>query len=130
MSDADLSAIIHDPNVLLFTLEQSGKTQALLELDLRNDNACELAFFGLTKDLIGTGAGRFLMNFAIDTCWNHPISRFHLNTCTLDSPGALDFYIRSGFTAIGRKIEVADDPRNTKGWDKTVAPKIPIVSVS
>jgi hypothetical protein len=40
---------------------------------------------------------------------------------------ALDFYARSGFKAIGRKVEVADDPRNTKGWDTTVAPQIPIV---
>jgi hypothetical protein len=67
MNDADLSAIIHDPKVQLFTLEHGGQTQALLELDYRTDGECELAFFGLTKELIGTGSGRYLMNFAINT---------------------------------------------------------------
>jgi GNAT superfamily N-acetyltransferase len=127
MNDADLSAIIHDPKVQLFTLEHGGQTQALLELDYRTDGECELAFFGLTKELIGTGSGRYLMNFAINTVWDQPIKRFHLHTCTIDSPMALNFYARSGFTAMGRKIEVADDPRLTKGWDQKIAPQIPIV---
>jgi GNAT superfamily N-acetyltransferase len=127
MNDADLSAIIHDPKVQLFTLEHGGQTQALLELDYRTDGECELAFFGLTKKLIGTGSGRYLMNFAINTVWDQPIKRFHLHTCTIDSPMALNFYARSGFTAVGRKIEVADDPRLTKGWDQKIAPQIPIV---
>ena len=127
MNDADLSAIIHDPKVQLFTLEHGGQTQALLELDYRTDGECELAFFGLTKELIGTGPGRYLMNFAINTVWDQPIKRFHLHTCTIDSPMALNFYARSGFTAMGRKIEVADDPRLTKGWDQKIAPQIPIV---
>lgn len=125
MNDAELSAIIHDPSVLLFTLEQDGKAQALLELDFRTPNECELTFFGLTKDLIGTGSGRCLMNFAIKTAWSRKINRFHLQTCTIDSPMALNFYIRSGFVAVNRKIEVADDPRNTLGWAKTIAPQIP-----
>lgn len=127
MNDTDLSAIIHDPKVQLFTLEHGGQTQALLELDFRTDGECELAFFGLTKELIGTGSGRYLMNFAINTVWDQPIKRFHLHTCTIDSPMALNFYARSGFTAVGRKIEVADDPRLTKGWDQKIAPQIPIV---
>jgi GNAT superfamily N-acetyltransferase len=127
MPDADLAAIIHDPKIMLFTLEREGQAQALLELDFRTANECELAFFGLTKDLIGTGSGRYLMNFAIDTVWNHPIERFHLNTCTFDSPMALNFYERSGFTAVGRKIEVANDPRNVSGWDTNIAPQVPVI---
>ena len=128
MTDADLSAIIQDPGVELFTLEKDGKTEALLELDFRTHGECELGFFGLTKELIGTGSGRYLMNIAINTVWNRPVKRFHLYTCTLDSPLALNFYARSGFTAIGRKIEVANDPRLTAGWDKTIAPQIPLIS--
>ena len=128
MTDSDLYKIIQDPGVELFTLEKDGKTEALLELDFRTHGECELGFFGLTKELIGTGSGRYLMNFAINTVWDRPVKRFHLYTCTLDSPLALNFYARSGFTAIGRKIEVADDPRLTAGWDKTIAPQIPLIS--
>jgi GNAT superfamily N-acetyltransferase len=127
MGDKDLSAIIHHPDVCLFTLEQEGKSQALLELNFSVDGECELVFFGLTKELIGTGAGRYLMNFAIQTAWDRSIERFHLYTCSLDSPAALRFYARSGFTAIGRKIEVADDPRATLGWDETLAEHVPII---
>jgi GNAT superfamily N-acetyltransferase len=127
MEDAALSAIIHDPLVKLFTLEKDGKPEALLELDFRTENECEIMFFGLTKELIGSGSGRYLMNFAIDHVWQQPIERFHLCTCTIDSPMALDFYKRSGFTAIGRKIEVADDPRNSNGWATSIAPQTPII---
>lgn len=127
MDDETLSAIIHDPLVKLFTLEKDGKAEALLELDFRTPKECELLFFGLTQTLIGTGSGRYLMNFAIETAWEHDIERFHLQTCTIDSPMALSFYKRSGFIPTGRKIEVADDPRNTKGWDKSIAPQTPIV---
>ncbi len=127
MTDADLSAIIQDPGVELFTLEKDGKTGALLGLDFRTHGECELGFFGLTKELIGTGSGRYLMNFAINTVWDQPIERFHLHTCTIDSPMALNFYARSGFTAVNRKIEVANDPRNTNGWDTKIAPQIPLI---
>jgi GNAT superfamily N-acetyltransferase len=96
-------------------------------LNFSVDGECELVFFGLTKELIGTGAGRYLMNFAIQTAWDRSIERFHLYTCSLDSPAALSFYARSGFTAIGRKIEVADDPRATLGWDETLAAHVPII---
>lgn len=127
MPDADLAKIIHDPKVQLFTLEKDGKDLALLELDFRVDGECELAFFGLTNTLIGTGSGRYLMNAAIETAWAKPIRRFHVQTCTIDSPVALSFYKRGGFSAVGRKIEIADDPRLTKGWGETVAPHVPII---
>lgn len=128
MSDVDLSATIHGPNMTHYTLEREGKAEALLEMDFSIEGECELVFFGLTKELIGTGSGRYLMNHAIDTAWDRGINRFHLYTCTIDSPMALGFYARSGFTAIGRRIEVANDPRNTNGWDKNIARHMPVVS--
>ena len=127
MSEIELSKIIDDPKVVLFTLMKNGVHHALLELDLRTAGECELAFFGLAKELIGSGAGRYLMNHAIDVAWHHDITRFHVHTCTIDSPAALNFYIRSGFTAISRQVEVADDPRLSNGWDTSIAPHIPII---
>lgn len=109
--DADLDAIISDPQVDLFTLLKDGTPEAILELNFRDKGACELAYFGLTDKLIGTGAGAFLMDQAIKTAWSHEISRLHLHTCTMDSPQALSFYIRSGFTPVRRQVEIADDPR-------------------
>ena len=82
--------------------------EGLLELDFRQSGECELAFFGVTGREIGTGAGRWLMNRAIEQAWAHPIRRFWVHTCTLDHAGALAFYVRSGFVPYRRQIEIAD----------------------
>ncbi|MGB5862962.1 MAG: GNAT family N-acetyltransferase [Sulfitobacter sp.] len=111
LTDAALAAILNDPHTAYFTLTKDGVDRALLELDFRTKGACELAYFGLTPALIGTGAGRYLMNEAITRAWDAGIERFHVHTCTIDSPQALDFYIRSGFSAYKRAIEIDDDPR-------------------
>jgi len=127
MTDSALAAIIGNPGVQVWSLDKDGQAQGLLELDFRVPGECELAFFGVTSSMIGTGAGRFLMNAAISCAWDHPISRFHLHTCTLDSPMALPFYRRSGFTPTRQQIEIADDPRLTGGLPETAAPHIPII---
>lgn len=127
MDDADLSAILTDPKVEIYAAEVNGRAEGLLELDLREDGQCELAFFGLTSAMIGKGAGRWLMNHAIDLAWKHDLSRFHVHTCTFDHPSALDFYRRSGFTPVSRQIEVARDPRLAGIFDRSAAPHIPVI---
>ncbi|MGB3245430.1 MAG: GNAT family N-acetyltransferase [Sulfitobacter sp.] len=127
LSDAEMAAHFSDPDVHLYTLELEGRNEALLELDFRKKGACELAYFGLTAPLIGSGAGRFLMNEAIRLAWAQPITRFHLHTCNYDSPGALGFYVRSGFTPYRREIEIDDDPRLTGLLPETAAPHVPLI---
>ena len=111
MSDAELAAIIHAPRVEVYALAHDGRDEGLLELDFREPGQCELVFFGVTANLIGSGAGRFLMNRALERAWSQPISRLWVHTCTLDHPNALAFYQRSGFRPFRRQVEVADDPR-------------------
>lgn len=127
LAPADLEAVIRHPKVEVYALTQDGRDEGLLELDFRADDACELSFFGVTRDLIGKGAGRYLMNQAIERAWAHPIRRFWLHTCTLDHPDAVLFYIRSGFTPFRRQIEIADDPRLTGLIPETAAPHLPII---
>jgi len=50
-----------------------------------------------------------------------------LHTCTLDSPAALTFYMKCGFRAYKRGIEVADDPRLRGLLPLDIAPQIPII---
>lgn len=126
MEDDALAKILSDPKVEIYTLRRDGVDGGLLELDFRHDGLCELMYFGLTAPLIGTGAGRFLMNAAIDRVWSHPIERFVVRTCTLDSPQALGFYRRSGFVPFTQVVEVADDPRIAHGFDRALAPHVPI----
>ncbi|WP_407474251.1 GNAT family N-acetyltransferase [Sulfitobacter sp. PM12] len=126
-TDAELQALLSDADTQFFTLTKDGRDEALLELKFTADGTCELAYFGLTPALIGSGAGRYLMNHAIRTAWARPISRFHLHTCTLDSPQALSFYIRSGFTPFKRQVEVADDPRLIDLLDKDAGAHVPTI---
>lgn len=127
MADAELAATIHAPGVEVFALTADGRDEGLLELDFREEGACELAFFGVTAGQLGTGAGRWLMNRAVEQAWSRPIRRFWVHTCTLDHPAALPFYIRSGFVPTRRQIEIADDPRLRDEAPRTAAPHVPIL---
>jgi GNAT superfamily N-acetyltransferase len=127
LSDEALKAVLHDPRVEVYVLSDGAKRIGLLELDFRIEHACEVAYFGVVKDAIGKGAGRFMMDFAIDTAWKHPIRRLWLHTCHFDHPGAVAFYQRSGFEPYAFMIEVADDPRLTGLMPRTAAPHIPLL---
>ena len=127
MDETDLALIFENPDYELYTLQKQGEDLALLELDFRKEAECELAFFGLDAALIGSGAGRLLMNHAIDLAFARPITRFHVHTCTLDSPQALGFYVRSGFTPYRTEVEIAPDPRLTGDLPESAAPQIPMI---
>ncbi|WP_460273401.1 GNAT family N-acetyltransferase [Celeribacter sp. ULVN23_4] len=127
MEDAKLSAILTDPKVEVYSARKDGVDLGLLELDFRDAENTELAFFGLDTSLIGGGTGRWLMEHALDKAFTRPIKRLFVHTCTLDSPQAVGFYIRSGFKPYGRAIEVMDDPRMNGPLPKTAAPHIPLI---
>lgn len=127
MSDADLAAIIQPPASEIFALVQDGRDEGLLHLDYHQPGQCELSMFGVTAKLVGTGAGRWLMNRALELAWSQPITRFWLHTCTFDHPAALAFYQRSGFLPFRRQIEIADDPRLDGTAPRSAARHVPII---
>jgi len=102
MAASDLAAILHPENV-------------------------ELAYFGVAQELVGTTAARYLMNTAISKVFDRGAPRFFVHTCDLDSPRALAFYQRSGFTPYKRALEIMDDPRLLGLLPKTSAPQVPIL---
>ena len=112
MSDEELGKAINNPAIEIFTVQKDGADIGLLEIELGDGETMELGYFGLAESAIGTGAGRFMMDYAIRRVFDHHgAKRFFVHTCTMDSPQALAFYIRSGFVPYKRAIEVADDPR-------------------
>ena len=127
MSEAELLAVIRHPDVEIYALETGGRDEGFLELDFREAGACELAFFAVGADVQGQGAGRWLMNRALEIAWARPIRRFWVHTCTLDHPGALAFYQRTGFTPFRRQVEVADDPRLTGLLPREAGPGTPLL---
>ena len=71
-------------------------------LDGREEGVCDLAYFGLVPEAVGTGLGSWLLKTAILTAWARPgTQRLTVNTCTLDHPRALAQYQRMGFTPVG-----------------------------
>jgi GNAT superfamily N-acetyltransferase len=127
MADAELAAIIRSPMVDVHALVHEGRDKGLLELDFREAGQCELAFFGVTAKLVGGGAGRWLMNRALELAWSRQVSRVWVHTCTLDHPSALAFYQRSGFRPFRRQVEIADDPRLDGTAPCSAAKHVPII---
>jgi GNAT superfamily N-acetyltransferase len=129
MPDDEVRAAISDPRVEVYALAHEGRDEGLLELDLREPPDVELAYFGLAPAMVGKGAGRWLMARAIDLAWRHAPRRFWVHTCSLDHPSALGFYLRSGFRAYKRAVEVADDPRLIGLAPPASAPSLPVIGM-
>jgi GNAT superfamily N-acetyltransferase len=126
MEDDALVAIIHDPAVEIFAvIDRGGIEVGMLELDLREHGACEIAYFGLVPELAGRGLGRWLMAETMTRAWRPGVTRVWVHTCTLDHPSALGFYRAQGFTAIARTVETFADPRLTGLLPADAAPQIP-----
>lgn len=127
MPDAELAALLNDPAVEVYRLEAPGGELGILELDFLERDTCELAFFGVTKGLVGGGAARWMMNRAIEMAWSRPIKRFWVHTCTFDHPNAPQFYMRSGFKPFRREVEIIEDPRLAGLAPLESAPHIPVI---
>ena len=125
---AELAAILSDPAVELYAARFEGRDVGLLELDFRETGEGELTFFGLDEPVVGKGAGRWLMNRALALAWAKPIKRFWVHTCTIDHPGAISFYQRSGFKVFKRSIEIDDDPRLKGQMRADSVPHHPVIA--
>ncbi|MGZ2411554.1 GNAT superfamily N-acetyltransferase [Sphingomonas sp. F9_3S_D5_B_2] len=128
MDDAKLAAIIRDPKVELFkVVDAQGRAAGMLELDLREAGACELAFVGLVPELSGKGHGKWLLGEAVRLAWREGVDRVHVHTCSLDHPAALAAYRRAGFTPHMRAVERFTDPRLLGFLPPDCAPQIPLL---
>ena len=128
MSDAKVAGILADPNVEACALVRDGADVGLMELDFRVEGEVELAYFGLVPGTTGKGIGSALMNEAISRAFSRPVKRFFVHTCSLDHPGAVSFYVKSGFRPYKQAVELSDDPRLQGFLPLTAAPQVPIFS--
>jgi GNAT superfamily N-acetyltransferase len=127
MPEERLREVLTNANVDSYTLYRDGRAIGLLELDFKDMPNCELAFFGLAKEAVGSGLGSVLMNQAISRAWAKPITRVWVHTCHFDHPNALGFYKRSGFTPYALMIEVHDDPRLQGKLPRDVSPHVALL---
>jgi GNAT superfamily N-acetyltransferase len=128
MDDQSLAAIVHDPGVRVFGVQdQHGCAAGMLELDFRQAGECELAFLGLIPELAGKGRGRWLLAQALRRAWRDGVTRVHVHTCSLDHPAALSAYRRAGFVPYRRAVERFRDPRLTGILPRDCAPQVPLM---
>ncbi|SDO50246.1 Acetyltransferase (GNAT) family protein [Aureimonas jatrophae] len=127
MSREELAAILASPLTEVHAYRLDDRDEGILELDFTQDGACEIKYFGVARDLQGTGAARRLMNVALDRAFAHEgVRRVWLHTNTIDHPRALDFYRRTGFQPVAQEIEIAPDPRLNGALPRETAPHVPI----
>lgn len=98
---AALQAFVRDPDVVIWTALTRGWPQGFFVLDWREPGLCDLAYFGLVPQAIGSGLGRPLLETAIATGWQRDgVEAMTVNTCTLDHPRASSLYQKMGFAPI------------------------------
>ena len=127
LEDDALVQILLDPDITLYTLEDGAEQLGMVELDQRDPLNPEISFFGLTPTAIGKGTGSWLMSYVQTMLFENPIEAVHLNTCTLDSPTALRFYMRNGFKPTRREVRIFPDPRALGVLDEEAAPFVPLL---
>ncbi len=99
-----LQSFVRHPDVVIWTALRHGWPHGFFVLDGRDTGICDLAYFGLVPQAVGSGLGRLLLQTAIATGWaDESVSRMTVNTCTLDHPAALALYQKMGFAPVRRE---------------------------
>jgi hypothetical protein len=66
LSDAQLAAILNDPRDEVHVLMAESVSAGFAELDRRTEGEIELVQFGLTRDFIGQGLGKYCLQWTIE----------------------------------------------------------------
>ncbi len=103
MADDKLLETIHNKNVEIYLLKCDDQPAGYSELDRREGNEVELAYFGLFPEFIGRGLGKYFLWWTIDRAWSYRPDRVWLHTCDLDHEAALPNYLKAGFSKYDEK---------------------------
>lgn len=123
MTDDELRSAIGE----LYVVEDRRRIEVgMVELE-RDGATTRIRFLGLIPPLAGKGLGGWLIGQALTFAWGLETERVELFTCTLDHPAALAAYVKAGFTAMRRSVEVFPDPRLNGLLKRDCAPQIPLI---
>jgi GNAT superfamily N-acetyltransferase len=105
LSNDELAEVLSNDKIETYLLHKDSKLTGLFELDCRENGKIELVYFGLIPEMIGKGAGKYMMIEATRIAWSYKPVIFWLHTCEFDSPVALEFYRKAGFEVYDQKIQ-------------------------
>lgn len=111
MDDDSLCDIVHHHKVEVYVLYVGGNPAGFVELDCRQSDDIEIALLGLLPEFIGRGLGHYLLDWAVDECWNKEPERVWVHSCNLDHPHAIAVYQRAGFVPYRQETKIITDPR-------------------
>jgi GNAT superfamily N-acetyltransferase len=96
-SEETVREYLRDPSVSIWLLTLANSPAGYFELKRHDDGSVEIAYFGLLREFMGRGLGKYLLTEATSQAWSLGANRVWLHTCTLDDPAALPNYERRGF---------------------------------
>jgi GNAT superfamily N-acetyltransferase len=109
MPDKALAEAINAETTLIDILYADGCPAGFFELDTsRLPETVEIAYFGLCRQYVGLGIGKWFLHNAIETAWDHDPEKITVHTNTLDHPRALPLYQRLGFEPVGIGEEIIE----------------------
>ena len=111
INDAALAAILADRHVWLHVIYADGEPAGYAEMDARQSQDVQLAYFGIVPKYIGRRLGPTLLRAAVDDAWSGNSPRFWVHTCSLDHPKALSCYQQAGFVIYDKVVRRIRDPR-------------------
>ena len=117
MSDKTLNEILSHEKNHVYVLYHDGDPAGFVELDHRDQNENELAYFGLLPAHIGKRLGPWFLDWAVRTAWHTRPKRLIVNTCNLDHPKAIIVYQRAGFRPYQQEEKTISDPRQSSLWN-------------
>ena len=105
LSDSELAALLNDHRLEVHVLMIDGVPAGFAELDRRTEGEIELVQFGLIRDFIGQGLGKYFLQWTIDKAWSYGPKRLWLHTDTKDHLAALPNYLKAGFAIYKEEVK-------------------------
>lgn len=127
LDDAALQAILDEPTRHIAVVYDRSTVAGYVEMDAADPQNAYVSFIGVAPGYEGRGLGQHLMEQGIARVWGDESKSVLTHTCTLDHPRALSFYLKSGFVATRRAIEVAPDPRIKGLLAPDIRPEYPLL---
>lgn len=113
MSDAELTAVLHDKRNAVTVLYVNGAPAGFFELLQLDEDTVELSHFGMFEHALGLGLGKWFLLQTLYAAWNSNPKTVRVATNTLDHPRALQLYQRFGFSPVsthdGKVLPLGDD---------------------